>query len=331
MSAQPMIKKASANLRTAKHAPLTDDRIGSLVQVNARTEVDDEGNAAQVRIEVDRAPFLQALPEELHRLVPPTKDPHKALRAAVTRAKKGIHEMGDQASDRRPHWTRVGKADNGTLIYALSIASIKADAAEVKTGQVANVRVSETGAMGVEWKVAEPNKTARDQVDAVVERYNKERERLHSDDVRTFVNRLLTEQKAVGVGGMLHLVPRDGDQVVLDAKPALVEAGYTVLVQPVAEGGYLAEEVSGGLLQEVARLSASVKRMAHALCTDGKDHRLATFDARMNQARALRARAGLFADLVGAAQDDVNAALAEVESVIRQAQVHLLTSIDVGG
>ena len=326
------LKTARSNLTVPSlRGALPDNRVGSLVQASVRTEIDDDGNPVSARVEVDRDLFLAYLqadgsPFEAH--VPETKDPYKALRAAMTRAKKGSAEVrnGEDVTETRRLWRRVGRDSAGVLKYGLVLEHPNPEDGSLSPHRVAVISVDKTGGTAVEWvEKAFQTREAEDAIDEVLKRYTRERALLHSDDVRQFVNRVLASVRAVGVGGMLHIVPRDYDQRLQTVERALIAAGYQVLIQPVTDGESVRGNVEQGLLTQVARLSREIKHLSEEWRSDeGSDVQLSTFDNRLDQIKDLAARADLFKDLIGIAGEDIAAALGDARAMVRAVHVEML-------
>jgi len=308
---------------------LVSDRVGSLVQACVRTEVDADGNPAVVIVEADRDDILAALMADgspFYRLVPEEKKPHAAMRAAVTRSKKGQAEMraGDEVAERL-RWTRVGVDSSGVLKCTLREERPDPETGRTNSTDVVVVKVDKTG--GTEVEVLRPDlETGRviDTVNGVLSRYKQERRMLHADDVRGFVNAVLDECKSVHVGGSLHFLAYDHDETFATAERALVVAGYSVLIQPVTDGSAIASNVSGGLLTQVARLSREVRNLKDEW-EAGRNVQLPTFDAKIGLLNDLGAKADLFKDMLGEAHDEMRATLDAARKLTRDVQMSMLS------
>jgi hypothetical protein len=344
----------SANVQTVRssltvpsqRAPLGDvARVATLVQASVRTEIDDEGNPCAVRIEVSRDEFMAYLAADgspFCDLVPATKEPHRAMRAAITRSRKGQAETrnGDEVLDGRMRWARLGIASGGRLRYALTMEHPDPETGTLNPHRVAVVTCEATGGTDVEWVDGGTWRCGDTEraVDAVLARYSRERVLLHSDDVRAFVNRVLGACRAVGCGGMLHLVPareehRSGlhatghvlDVAFASVERALIAAGYQVVIQPLGDASHLQTNVEQGLLAQVARVRREIEGLAAELASDeGRAVELETFDRRISHIAELSARADLFNDLIGMAAEDVQSALADARRMAREAQMAML-------
>lgn len=339
MNAELATARASLTVPSMR-GPLPADRVGSLIQASVRTVIDDDGNPRNVRVEIDRDSFVTMLINDgspFVDAVPALKDPHRALRAAVSRAKMGLAEVGadlETTAGMRLLWRRLGKDSSGTLKYALIVARPNAESGKWSGDMAATVSVAESGGTpSAVWDDENLRTTTTESaISAVVDRYRRERVLLHSDDLRVFINRVLEKTKAVGVGGMLHIIPNDNrydsgdlDNAFRTAERALIAAGYQVLIQPITDGESVRGNVHAGMMASVARLTREIKNLSDEWHTDGgRNISIETFDKRLDAIHSISARADLFGDLIGVAAGEIKEALSGAKKLARDVQMGML-------
>jgi hypothetical protein len=209
------LNAARSNLTNSKYRDrLGESRIGSIVQV-ATTQ----GGRL---VEVSRDAFIEDLKdggaELLADLVPYTKRPHGALCAAVGRRGRAVHKLvrveGEDVTYRF-RWERLGIDSEHVLSYALLFCLPDAESKVWDSKQVATLRVHR------ESEVAEPHyevgvsesfaNVIHGEVEETTLAFVAEMHRLHSDDVRKFINGVCDAAHTVSLGGMLRLAPPDTD------------------------------------------------------------------------------------------------------------------------
>lgn len=318
MSFNPL-NAAKSNLTTSQHRDrLGANRIGSIVQVAAT-----QGGSL---VEVARDDFVSDLSEAgadlMLDMVPKTKGSHAALCAAVGRRGKAVQKRvrldGDDISYRF-RWERLGIDSQHELSYALLFCQPDPEEKVWKSEQVATLRakrdehftVADYKQVQAGWEAVIGSEVRETQA-----AHTKEMSRLHSDDVRKFINGVCDAASTVSLGGMLKLAPAESDEAFLLIESALNRVGYSVLVQPIFDGTGVRAGAENGLMVELERLSRDVNELNQAKA-DGKKANSKTFESRLARATSIQERARLYAGMVGMATGRIDATLVEVKETLR--------------
>jgi hypothetical protein len=338
MSAQQTI----AALRVPSlRGPLPTARVGSLIQAAQRTEIDEDGNPKSVIIEVERAEVLTYLAADgspFADLLPETKEPHKAMGAAITRAKKGQAETrnGEDVLNERLRWTRVGVDSEGVLKCTLEVKHPDPETGRTHSTDVVVIETQKSG--GTNVTVLRPDLETANviaSVNEVLRRYRSERLMLHANDMRVFVNRVFDAVNAVNVGASLHFVGieketenthrTEFDVLFASVERALIAAGYTVVIAPQVDGSSVGGNVASGLLAKVARAANRVEALVGEWKDEeGKNVELGSFDKRDDELADLTAMLDIFADVTGEANADALSALNAAKDLSRKTKMAML-------
>jgi len=319
--------KKSQLITPSKRPPPSPNRIGSLVQVYARTETDEDGNCREVRINVDRRDMVSLIradeqprcgeydpsalrSHDIEDCLPDPKSPKKALTAAVTRSRKGLSNEGAALT-----WRKLGVKD-GRLRFGLYRFSYDEGVDELGGQHLATVSAHDDD------KECSPQVDLKNPraptlpISDMLERYHQERQLLHSDSVRSFVNRLLEKMCAVRIGGLLHFVEKGDDNYLRVAERALVLAGYSILIMPIDDGSHFAQNAQEGLMSQVAKLYQKVNTMKSEQDADkkvGPD----TVERRLQEMKKLKERAESYSEILGMATEDIDSVLGDIQRITR--------------
>jgi hypothetical protein len=150
----------------------------------------------------------------------------------------------------------------------------------------------------------------------MIERYEQERQLLHSDSVRSFVNKLLEKMCAVRIGGLLHFVEKGDDNYLRVAERALVLAGYSILIMPIDDGSHFAQNAQEGLMSQVAKLHQKVDSMK---CEQDADKKVGpdTIERRLREMKKLKERAESYSEILGMATGDIDSVLGDIQRITR--------------
>ena len=320
--------KQSEMVTPSKRPPPSPNRIGSLVQVYARTETDEDGNCREVRINVDRRDMVSLIrADELPRhggydpsvlrshdiedCLPDPKSPKKALTAAVTRSRKGLSNDGAALT-----WRKLGVKD-GRLMYGLYQFDYNEGVDELGGQHLATVSTHDDD------KECSPQVDLKNPraptlpISDMLERYHQERQLLHSDSVRSFVNKLLEKMCAVRIGGLLHFVEKGDDDYLRVAERALVLAGYSILIMPIDDGSHLAQNAQEGLMSQVAKLYQKVDTMKSEQEYNDKKVGPDTVERRLREMKKLKERAESYSEILGMATEDIDSVLGDIQRITR--------------
>ena len=328
MSAAFKIKQ-SEMVTPSKRPPPSPNRIGSLVQVYARTETDEDGNCREVRINVDRRDMVSLIradeqprggeydpsvlrSHDIEDCLPDPKSPKKALTAAVTRSRKGLSNEGTALT-----WRKLGVKD-GRLMFGLYRFSYDEGVDELGGNHIATVSVHDDD-IDRQPEVDFKDEWSADSypVGDMLERYEQERQLLHSDSVRSFVNKLLEKMCAVRIGGLLHFVEKGDDDYLRVAERALVLAGYSILIMPIDDGSHLAQNAQEGLMSQVAKLYQKVDTMKSEQEYNDKKVGPDTVERRLREMKKLKERAESYSEILGMATEDIDSVLGDIQRITR--------------
>lgn len=163
-------------------------------------------------------------------------------------------------------------------------------------------------------------------INALRARYDTERDFLTQQDLRDLMTKVLLKRShAVRLksGGAVYFVPSSKDDVIDAIAPAVKLAGIELMRFPVSsmDGhsiGQLAGPAQTSITDEAAELRDAAKKKLEEVKSGSKKARAKALADKLEDVEALRAKARLYKMMMSIATDDIETALRDAESAVRE-------------
>lgn len=265
-----------------------------------------------------RQSFAKHLPRFEH-LIPKPSKPKAALTRAVNRCSAGLPDGY--------LWRSIG--DIGCeRIVAYVEETVDKDRKHYSATDLLTVSVDESGIFTS--KHTDDAETAA-QIKRLRERYQVEIGSLTHQDLAKLMKAIILDAcKGIRVkrGAATYIVPVATDDAIEGLAKSMACAGVSVVSIPLFDEEVLAqftEDARHSLLDDAkSMLNEATERLAKIDPTAKSGQRVSTFQKRIEDAQALREKAGLYKMLLGAAVDDVEKTLKATEDTVRECMISLM-------